>query len=166
MGRYIKYPVALLLGWLCISPLNGMAAGVLKLSTPELRLVPDQRQGALYAQNTGDSPLYLDIEQALVLNPGEQPEQLQAISQVPKPGLLVTPTRLALAPGQKYRMNIKTLGTPASDQVWRVTFRPKEQVTVHVQGADGLSAPLSVSVGYGMVIYQNSATSRIHPQSE
>ena len=66
MGRYIKYPVALLLGWLSISPSNGMAAGVLKLSTPELRLVPDQRQGALYALNTGDSPLYLDVEQALV----------------------------------------------------------------------------------------------------
>ena len=166
MDRFIKYPVALLLGCLFISPLNGMAAGVLKLSTPELRLVPDQRQGALYAQNTGDSPLYLDVEQALVLNPGEKPEQLLAISQVPKPGLLVTPTRLVLAPGQKYRMNIKTLGTPDSNQVWRVTFRPREHVTVQVQGPDGVLAPLSVSVGYGMVIYQNLATSRINPQSE
>ena len=166
MGRYMKYLVVMLSGWLLMWPLLGMAAGALKLSTTELRLVPDQRQGALYTQNTGDSPLYLDVEQALVLNPAEKPEQLLDISQVPNPGLLVTPNRLVLAPGQKYRMNIKTLGTPASDQVWRVTFRPKEQVTVHVQGADGLSAPLSVSVGYGMVIYQNSATSRIHSQSE
>ena len=166
MGRYIKYPVALLLGWLSISPSNGMAAGVLKLSTPELRLVPDQRQGALYALNTGDSPLYLDVEQALVLNPGEQPEQLQAISEVPKPGLLVTPTRLALAPGQKYRMNIKTLGTPASDQVWRVTFRPRENVIVQAQGPEGVSAPLSVSVGYGVVIYQYTVTPQINPQQE
>ena len=162
----MKYLVVMLSGWLLMWPLLGMAAGALKLSTTELRLVPDQRQGALYTQNTGDSPLYLDVEQALVLNPAEKPEQLLDISQVPNPGLLVTPNRLVLAPGQKYRMNIKTLGTPASDQVWRVTFRPREQVTVHVQGADGLSAPLSVSVGYGMVIYQNSATSRIHPQSE
>ena len=166
MASFKRYPVVMLMGWLMMLPSHGMAAGVLNLSTTELRLVPDQRQGALYAQNTGDSPLYLDVEQALVLHPGEQPEQLQAISEVPKPGLLVTPTRLALAPGQKYRMNIKTLGTPDSNQVWRVTFRPREHVTVQVQGPDGVLAPLSVSVGYGMVIYQNSATSRIHPQSE
>lgn len=166
MGRLTSYPVAILLGWIFIYPLYGMAAGVLKLSTTELRLVPDQRQGALYALNTGDSPLYLDVEQALVLNPGEQPEQLQAISQVPNPGLLVTPTRLVLAPGQKYRMNIKTLDTAASNQVWRLTFRPREHLIVQAQGADGVLAPLSVSVGYGVVIYQNSATPEIHPQQE
>lgn len=156
----------MLLGWLFMWPLQGMAAGVLTLSTTELRLVPDQRQGALYAQNAGSSPLYLDVEQALVLNPGEQPEQLQAISQVPNPGLLVTPNRFVLAPGQKYRMNIKTLGAPASNQVWRLTFRPREHVVVQAQGVDGVSAPLSVSVGYGVVIYQNSATPEIHPQQE
>ena len=166
MDKFINYSVAILLGWLFICPLRGMAAGVLTLSTTELRLLPDQRQGALFALNTGDSPLYLDVEQTRVLNPGQQPEQLQAISQVPNPGLLVTPTRLALAPGQKYRMNIKTLDTAASNQVWRLTFRPREHVIVQAQGADGVSAPLSVSVGYGVVIYQNSATPEIRPQQE
>ena len=159
----MRYSFAMLLGWLLMCPLHSMAAGVLTLSTTELRFQPDQRQGALFAQNTGDSPLYLDVEQALVLNPGEKPEQLLAISQVPNPGLLVTPTRLVLAPGQKYRMNIKTLGTPASNHVWRVTFRPREHVIVQVQDTEGLSAPLSVSVGYGVVIYQNSATPESHP---
>ena len=163
MGRYMKYLVVMLSGWLLMWPLLGMAAGALKLSTTELRLVPDQRQGALYTQNTGDSPLYLDVEQALVLNPAEKPEQLLDISQVPNPGLLVTPNRLVLAPGQKYRMNIKTLGTPVGNQVWRVTFRPREHVIVQAHGAEGVSAPLSVSVGYGVVIYQNSATPQNHP---
>ena len=165
MASFKRYPVVMLMGWLMMLPSHGMAAGVLNLSTTELRLVPDQRQGALYAQNTGDSPLYLDVEQALVLNPAEKPEQLLDISQVPKPALLVTPSRLVLAPGQKYRMNIKTLVTPASNQVWRVTFRPREHVIVQT-GAEGVSAPLSVSVGYGMVIYQNSATPEIHLQQE
>ena len=163
MRRFRRYPVAMMLGCLLMCPLHGMAAGVLKLSTIELRLVPDQRQPALYAQNTGDSPMYLDVEQTLVLNPAEKPEQLLDISQVPNPGLLVTPNRLVLAPGQKYRMNIKTLVTPANNQVWRVTFRPRENVIVQAQGAEGVSAPLSVSVGYGVVIYQNSATPQNHP---
>ena len=166
MRQFIRYPVVMLSGWLLMWPLHRMAAGVLNLSTTELRLVPDQRQGALYAQNTGDSPLFLDVEQALVLNPAEKPEQLLDISQVANPGLLVTPSRLVLAPGQKYRMNIKTLGSPANNQVWRVTFRPREHVIVQAQGAEGVSAPLSVSVGYGVVIYQNSVTPQIHPQQE
>ena len=106
MDRLISYSASLMLGWLLMSPIHAMAAGVLKLSATELRLVPDQRQGTLYALNTGDSPLYLDVEQVLVLNPAEKSEQLLDISQVPNPGLLVTPTRLVLAPGQKYRMNI------------------------------------------------------------
>ena len=162
----MKYLVVMLSGWLLMWPLLGMAAGVLKLSTTELRLVPDQRQGALYTQNTGDSPLYLDVEQTLVLNPAEKPEQLLDISQVPNPGLLVTPTRLVLAPGQKYRMNIKTLVTPVSNQVWRVTFRPRENVIVQAQGPEGVSAPQSVSVGYGVVIYQHTVTRQIKPQQE
>ena len=166
MSRFRHYPVAMLLGGLLMCPLHSMAAGVLKLSTTELRLVPDQRQGALFVENTADSPLYLDVEQTLVLNPAEKPEQLLDISQVPKPGLLVTPNRLVLAPGQKYRMNIKTLDSPASNQVWRVTFRPREHVIVQTQGAEGVSAPLSVSVGYGVVIYQNSATPHIHSHTE
>ena len=166
MSRFRHFPVAMLLGGLLICPLHGMAAGVLKLSTTELRLVPDQRQGVLFVENTGDSPLYLDVEQTQVLNPAEKSEQLLDISQVPKPGLLVTPNRLVLAPGQKYRMNIKTLGSPASNQVWRVTFRPREHVIVQAQGAEGVSAPLSVSVGYGVVIYQNSATPHIHSNTE
>ena len=166
MDRLISYSASLMLGWLLMSPIHAMAAGVLKLSATELRLVPDQRQGTLYALNTGDSPLYLDVEQVLVLNPAEKSEQLLDISQVPNPGLLVTPTRLVLAPGQKYRMNIKTLVTPVSNQVWRVTFRPRENVIVQAQGAEGVSAPLSVSVGYGVVIYQYTVTPQINPQQE
>lgn len=166
MSKLIIYPVAMLLGWLFVWPLHALAAGVLKLSTTELRFFPDQREGALYAQNTGDSPLFLDVEQALVLNPGEQPEQMRALNQVTNPGLLVTPARLVLAPGQKYRMNIKALDLPAGNQVWRVTFRPRENVIVQAQGADSLSAPLLVSVGYGVVIYQTSTTPQLHPKQE
>lgn len=163
MRQFIRYPVVMLSGWLFMCPLHGMAAGVLKLSTTELRLVPGQRQGVLDVHNTGDSAVFLDVKQALVLNPAEKPEQLLDISQVANPGLLVTPRRLALAPGQKYRMNIKTLGSSANNQVWRVTFRPREHVIVEAHGAEGVSAPLSVSVGYGVVIYQNSATPLTHP---
>lgn len=162
----MNHSLCIVLGGLLLWPLQGMASGVLKLSSIELRFTPDERQGELYAQNTGDSPLYLDVEQALVLNPGKRPEQVLPIGEVPHPSLLVTPARLVLAPGQKYRMNLRVLTTPNTNQVWRVTFRPREHLIVQASGADGQPAPLSVSVGYGMVIYQRAANDGVFTQQE
>ncbi|WP_300732135.1 hypothetical protein [Pseudomonas sp.] len=153
MNHGLMIIVAGLLAW----PLQSMASGVLKLSSVELRFAPDEPQGELYAHNIGDTPLYLDVEQTLVLNPGAISERSMAISEVARPTLLITPSRLVLAPGQKYRMNLKVLSMPTRNQVWRVTFRPRQRVIVQGRGAEGQSAPLSVSVGYGVVIYQRAA---------
>lgn len=162
----MNYSILFALGGLLLWPLQGMASGVLKLSSVELRFAPDEPQGELHAQNTGDSPLYLDVEQALVLNPGNSPEQLLPIGEVPQPSLLVTPARLVLAPGQKYRINLRVLTAPATNHVWRVTFRPRERLIVETNGADGQPAPLSVSVGYGVVIYQRAAQAGAITQQE
>lgn len=148
MKRVAGYLSALLL---TVFATQCMAAGVLKLSRTELTLEADKPMRSLYVENVGDTPLYLDVEQALLLNPGEAPENLLPIREVERPALLVTPDRLALAPGQKRRMIIKGVSTPAQTQVWRVTFRPRERLII--DSSVGL-APIVVSVGYGVVIYQ------------
>ncbi|WP_192557906.1 hypothetical protein [Pseudomonas allokribbensis] len=132
---------------------QGMAAGVLKLSRTELKLEPGKPAHSLYVENTGDTPLYLKVEQELLLNPAQTPERLVPIREVERPGLLVTPDRLVLAPGQKQRMVLKEIEVPGRTLVWRVTFRPRERL--HIE-TEALSAPLIVSVGYGVVIYQVS----------
>nr|WP_321783954.1 hypothetical protein [Burkholderia pyrrocinia] len=131
-----------------------LAAGVLKLSRTELTLEPGKPPGELYVENVGDTPLYLSVEQALLTNPGRAPEHLVPVSAVGRPGLLVLPSRLTVAPGQKYRIGLRTFDTPPDTQVWRVTFRPKERIVVDSVQADGAHAPLFVSVGYGVLIYQ------------
>lgn len=136
------------------APAPGMAAGLLQLSHTELRMEPGSAAAELYAENKGDTPLYLDIEQQLLLNPGHRPEQLVPVREVARPTLLVAPERLVLAPGQKYRMALKALATPASHQVWRLSFRPRQQVRVDAAGAQAASAPLVMSIGYGVLIYQ------------
>ncbi len=141
-----------LLALLCCT--SSMAAGILKLSRTELTLSPDQQVPELWAENVGDTPLYLDVTQQLVTNPGESPERLVPVTEVPRPTLLVSPNRLALAPGQKYRVMLKELGTPTQAQVWRLTFRPKERLVVNAADMAGTQAPLVISVGYGVVIYQ------------
>lgn len=150
-------PIVMLLALIALWSPAGLAAGVLKLSSTELRFAPDQPQGELYAQNTGDSPLYLDVAQQLVVSPGQPDEHLVPIHEVRRPSLLVTPNRLVLAPGQKYRMTLKALQVPLHNQVWRITFRPRERVIVETGPAAGQPAPLAVSVGYGVVIYQRAA---------
>ncbi|KVO66610.1 hypothetical protein WJ78_01945 [Burkholderia ubonensis] len=135
---------------------NSEAAGILKLSRTEMTISPGKPACELVVENAGDTPLYLSIEQHLVENPGETPEHLVAVSEVMRPGLLISPDRLTVAPGQQYRMIVKVLNTPAQLQVWRVTFRPSERIVVEATQSNGVPAPLFVSVGYGAVIYQLS----------
>ena len=154
VGRAVMLAAALC----CVlMPAAGMAAGVLKLSHAEIWLRGDGRTSRLYAENTGDSTLYLDVEQRLLGNPGEQPEVLTPISEVRDPTLLVAPVRLALAPGQRAPITLKELARPDSPRVWRVTFRPREKLLAADDPAQAMTAPLVVSIGYGVLIYQMPA---------
>ncbi|MCA8252713.1 hypothetical protein LGM89_05525 [Burkholderia sp. AU31624] len=137
------------------------AAGVLKLSRVELTLEPGQAAAReLYAENVGDTPLYLNVEQHLLTNPGDSPEHLVPVAEVAHPTLLVSPARLTLAPGQRYRMGLKELAAPSETQIWRITFKPKERIVVDAAQGEGAPAPLFVNVGYGVVIYQRAAHAR------
>jgi hypothetical protein len=133
---------------------SSLAAGILTLSSTEFTLLPAQAARELEVGNAGDTTLYLTVDQALVTNPGQTPEQRMPVTEVPKPGLLVQPSRLVLAPGQRDRMALKVLETPRESQVWRVTFRPQERIAVDADGTAGAPAPLFVSIGYGVVVYQ------------
>lgn len=136
---------------------NGTAVGVLQLSRTEVTLAPNRPPEELWVENKGDTPLYLDVTQQLVGNPGSTPEQLVPVEDVSRPELLVLPGRLTLAPGQQYRMTLRELSVPPEPRVWRVTFRPREHVLIDVDAAGQIPAPLVVSIGYGAVIYQYPA---------
>ncbi|WP_332112510.1 hypothetical protein [Burkholderia sp. IMCC1007] len=133
---------------------HGHAAGVLKLSRTELTLAPGKPAGELWAENVGDTPLYLDVTQQWVANPGQTPERLVPIEEMDRPTLLAQPSHLTLAPGQKYQMTLKELAAPLEAKVWRLTFRPRERIAVDAGDTGRAVAPLFISVGYGVVVYQ------------
>lgn len=133
---------------------HGHAAGVLKLSRTEVTLAPGKPAAELWAENVGDTPLYLDVTQQWVANPGHSPERLVPVEDMDHPTLLVQPGRLSLAPGQKYRMTLKELDVPQEVRVWRLTFRPRERIAVDGGDAQRGPTPLFISVGYGVVVYQ------------
>jgi len=49
---------------------------------------------------------------------------------------------------------LKELSGPDEPQVWRVTFRPREHIVIDADRDGDTTAPLFVSIGYGVVIYQ------------
>ncbi|WP_221775153.1 hypothetical protein [Pseudomonas sp. MSSRFD41] len=138
-------------------PASSLAAGILQLSDSVLRLEPGARMPQLHVENTGDTPLFLDVRQELLVNPGQSPEELMPVEQVQAPSLLISPQRLVLSPGQKRQMTLRTLSAPARHRVWRLTFRPRQRVIVETTTPDQQGAPLSLNIGYGVLIYQMAA---------
>jgi len=147
--------MTMLLYAIAFLPLGGVkAAGVLNLSHTEITLGGNEHPGRLEAENTGDSTLYLTVSQELVQTPLSTPEVRIPVGELESPTLLVSPQKLILGPGQKRVLDVRVLRLPRSRKIWRITFRPRERLTVQGHSHEGVEAPLSVSVGYGVVIYQ------------
>ena len=79
--------------------------------------------------NAGAEPLYVQIEPHVVLNPGTEDEERVLIKNPREHGLLVTPSRMVLAPGTTKSMRIVKL--PLADdpgqekeRIYRISARP------------------------------------------
>ncbi|MFZ1874689.1 MAG: hypothetical protein WAU54_18215 [Chania sp.] len=135
------------------------AGELLSLSQAELTIKPQGRLPELVVENLGDGPLYLSVSQQLLTNPGAQPETLIDVGDTKSPSLLVIPSRLILGPGQKRVMQLSVLSQPSRTQVWRITFRPQQNMHVFSSEVTSPRVPLRVSIGYGVVIYQTGSES-------
>lgn len=79
--------------------------------------------------NMGDEPLYIKIEPHIVLKPGTDEEERVAIKNPREHGLLVTPSRMVLAPGSAKSMRIVKLSLPGDpnqeqERIYRISARP------------------------------------------
>lgn len=93
--------------------------------------------------NTGDEPLYVQVDPKVVLNPGTAQERREAITDPRKHGLLVTPNRLVIAPGASRALRLVKLAKQLDqERVFRITARP-------VSGAlEADSSGLKILIGY------------------
>lgn len=148
-------PIRVLLVGICLWMSAGHAAGVLRLNHTSVTIGSEFHRLQLEAENVGDSALYLDVTQELVQLPLTEPEVRIPLGEIPSPSLLVSPARLTLGPGQKRAMNLTVLRIPQRRKIWRVTFRPHENISVSARGEpEGRQVPFALSIGYGVVIYQ------------
>jgi P pilus assembly chaperone PapD len=105
--------------------------------------------------NPADEILYVSIEPAEILNPGG-PQERRVTNPNPRElGLLISPTRLVLGPGERKVIRFSLLARPQDrDRIFRVTIKPVIGEIVAKQSA------LKVVVGYDVLVIARPQNAR------
>jgi P pilus assembly chaperone PapD len=114
-----------LLAMLALIPLTPAAAQIV-LSNLVVELLPgkDSKQD-VEVWNNGPDRSYVAIEPAEVVNPGTPAESRRTDPDPEKLGILVSPSRMILDPGQRKLVRIAEIAPPGdSERVYRVTVKP------------------------------------------
>ncbi len=133
----------LLFGALCTS-----AHGALRLSDFFVELHGAQRGDALFAHNEGDEVLYLEVRVEEVLDPLADPPNVRQADDPRSLGLLVSPQRLVLQPGEEGRIRTLAMTQPDQDRFYKVTVVP---VTGALQSDQ--SVGVKVMIGYSAWVF-------------
>lgn len=130
------------------------ASAELVLSQAVVDLGPDKpARENIELFNSGTDRLYVAADPFEIRNPGAADQQRTPAANPQEAGLLVTPQRLILEPGERRLVRIAAVAPrPASDRVYRVTIRP-------VAGEVSANADaLKVFVGYDVLVIYRPAT--------
>ncbi len=105
------------------------------------------RAADIEVTNNGEERSYVVVEPRELLHPGMPNEERVATPDPTKLGLLASPSRFILEPGQHRTLRIAALGTPAGEErVYRVTVEP---VTGDVAGSE---SGLKLLIGYDLLV--------------
>lgn len=111
-------------------------------------------------RNVGDAPLYLNISMSRVMNPGLVPEEKVALTELENPGVLANPSRLTLGPGQSRKVTLTALSEPTAETLYRLYIVPARAMRVETAPTDKITAPVSVAIGYGVLVRHLPAPAR------
>lgn len=136
-----------LLSWTALA----QAEGELMVMPASLK-VYNNHEHSVTVRNVGDAPLYLSINLLKVMNPGQEPERKLALQELDHPGILASPDKLTLGPGQSRAISLKSLAEPAAEALFRLYIVPVRSMQVEQASSDKISAPMSVAVGYGVLV--------------
>ncbi|WP_258128809.1 pilus assembly protein [Achromobacter anxifer] len=142
----------LLFGLTLLAVTQARAEGELMVMPARLKVFNGHEYGVTL-KNLGDAPLYLSISLMKVTNPGLTPEDKVPLSELEHPGLLANADKLTLGPGQSRAVSLKSLSVPAAEELYRLYVVPVKAMQVDAAPQDKITAPMSVSVGYGVLIH-------------
>jgi len=147
-------PVALALAALACLPASPARADiVLSQLIVDLQPGQDSRQD-IEVWNTGSDRAYVAVEPSEIVNPGSTTEQRRRDPDPEKLGLLVSPARMILEPGQRKLIRVAELQPPQDrERTYRVTVKP---VVGKITSAE---SGLKILVGYDVLVLVRPAHS-------
>lgn len=155
----LRTSLALLSGLMLLAMRSVQAEGELMVMPAATKLFNNHEQ-KVTVKNMGDAPLYLSLSLQKVMNPGMEPETKVALGQLERPGMLVSPDRLTLGPGQSHKVSLRSLAEPETEQLYRLYVVPVRALKVDDAPRDKLTAPMSVAIGYGVLVRHMPAPAR------
>ena len=118
---------------------SSAALANLKLSDFYVDLHENGRVDSIYASNQGREILFLKISVAEVVNPGGENQEVRKTASPKELGLLVSPQRLVVKPGEEGRIRMVAMVEPEQDRFYKITVEPvagelqsKEQIGVKI----------------------------------
>ena len=133
---------------LAASALTSPARAEMVLSQVIVDLLPGKPpREDLEVWNAGDERMYVSAEPFEIRAPGTLAEERVAATDPENSGILVSPRRLVLEPGERRLVRVAAIGTRGdTERVYRVTIRP----VAGPIGAD--TSALKVLVGYDALV--------------
>ena len=136
------------LGVLAAASLATPAAADLVLNQVIVDLTPDKAPRLdIEASNTGTERIYVVADPAEIVHPGQPDEARVATPEPAALGLLVTPQKMILEPGERKLIRIASIAPRSlTERIYRVTIKP----VVGDVSANGTA--LKILVGYDVLV--------------
>jgi P pilus assembly chaperone PapD len=139
-----------------LGPLDG-ARAELVLSQLVIELSPgDNARADVEVWNNGKDRIFVAVDPREILEPGTASESSRSDPDPEKLGLLVSPSRMILEPGQRKLLRVASISQGDREHVYRVTVKPVVgQLSSEISG-------LKVLVGYDMLVLVRPAELKPH----
>lgn len=139
--------MSLLRGLVCLALLAGLNAPAhanLRLSRFFIEAEQNARPQEVFVSNEGNETLYVKVEVEEVIDPqAEQPETRTGLTPE-ELGILVSPQRLVINPGEDKRIRVVTLDAPEEDRFFKVTVTP---VVGDIESNTAIGVKLMIAYG-------------------
>jgi P pilus assembly chaperone PapD len=126
---------------------SGQARAELLVSQLVVELSPgEHRRADVEIVNSGPDRIFVSAEPREIVGAGTAAESTRVDPDPEKLGLLVSPARMILDPGQRKLLRIASIATGARERIYRVTVKPV------VGKLESEASGLKVLVGYDMLV--------------
>lgn len=117
------------------------------LSDVIVAFAPGEVRKEIVVTNTGEETLFVSADLAEIIDAGSPDEERVVNTDPELAGMIVSPTRIVVQPGQRKTLRIAYIGDmPAEDRVYRLLVKPA------VGDIDAQETMLRVLIGYDVLV--------------